>query len=148
MKCREFAILLSLSAFAAIGPMLPAQGGEAANQTCDEQPAFSIAAANLKLAKGTIAVTAYGMASTLGWKSPALKRLPGDGDAGTVTFMFVACRPAFGAEVMTPIAATTTITANAGAVKHVVIEAQTNSQTLDVAEFQGKVRLDDPVVQQ
>lgn len=148
MKYQEFAILLTLSAFAAVGPMLPAQGGEAANQTCDEQPVFSIAAANLMLAKGTIAVTAYGMASTLGWKSPALKRLPGDGDAGTVAFMFIACRPAFGAEVMTPISTTATITANADAVKHVVIEAKTNSQSLDVAEFQGNVHTGDPVVQE
>lgn len=147
MKFREFSILLSLSALAAAASMLPAQGGEAANQTCDEQPVFSVAAANLDIAKGTITVTAYGMASTLGWKSPVLKRLPVGSDAATITFAFVACRPAFGAEVMTPISATATIVAKAGAVKHVVVEARTNSQSLDVAAFQGKVHTGDPVVQ-
>lgn len=147
MKYPKFAILLSLSAFAAAVSLLPAQGGEAANQTCDEQPVFSIAAANLEIEKDTITVTAYGMASTLGWKSPVLKRLPAGGDAGTASFAFVACRPAFGAEVMTPISATVTIAAKAGAVKHVVIEAKTNSQSLEVAEFRGKVHTGDPVVQ-
>jgi len=148
MKYREFAILFSLSAFAAAASALPAQGGQTAGQTCDEQRVYTVAAANLDVAKGTITVTAYGMASTLGWKSPLLRRLPEAGDAATASFAFVACRPAFGAEVLTPISATATIAATADAVKHVVIEARTNSQTLDVAEFQTKVHLDDPVGQE
>lgn len=152
MKYREFAILLTLSAFAATAAMPPAEGGEVASQSCDQQPVFSIDAANLDIAKATTTVTAYGTASTLGWKSPVLKRLPASGDAATVTFVFLACRPAFGAEVMTPISATATISAttgaaNTGAVKHVVIQAGSNSQSLDVAQFQGKVHTSDPVVQ-
>jgi len=146
MTSKEFAILLSLAAAAAAGAALPVRA-EKAQATCDEQPVYSIEAGNLEFGTDTIVVNAYGMASTLGWKSPALKRLAAGGDPATMVYAFVACRPAFGAEVMTPISATATIATGAGGVKHVVIKAKTNSQTLDVAEFQRKLRLDKPQVE-
>lgn len=103
--------------------------------TCTAERVYSVEAANLEFGRGTIAVKAEGMASTLGWKMSALRFLPANGDAGTLTYEFVGCPPAFGAEVMSPISAQATIAANAGMVKHIVIEAKTNNQTLDVAEF-------------
>lgn len=146
MTLRKIAVLLSLTAFGAAGAALPVRAGEAA-AGCDEQPVYSVAAANLEIGTDTITVSAYGMASTLGWKSPALKRLAASGDPATVVYEFVACRPQFGAEVMTPISATVTITTGAGSVKHVVIQAKTNGQTLDVADFQQKLHTDDPPVE-
>lgn len=104
-------------------------------KTCTAERVYSVEAANLEFGRGTIAIKAEGMASTLGWKMPALRLLPASGDAGTLTYEFVGCRPAFGAEVMSPISAQTTIATNTDAVKRIVIEAKTNSQSLDVAEF-------------
>lgn len=134
---RKLFFPLGLAAIAVLGgpPLTAAAAPPEPAKTCAAVRVYSVEAANLEFGRGTITVKAEGMASTLGWKMPALRLLPANGNAGTLAYEFVGCPPAFGAEVMSTISAQTTIATNTEAVKRIVIEAKTNSQSLDVAEF-------------
>jgi hypothetical protein len=88
--------------------------------------------------QGTVPkLVASGMVSTAGWKNAELRFRSitkfRSRDASAV-YAFVACPPDSGAEVLTPITAETlwNLSPQLGRVHHIIIEAATNTTTLDL----------------
>jgi hypothetical protein len=104
---------------------------------CATDAVYSIEAANLDIRGTAITISAEGLASTAGWKNTNLKLESVSEDQTTITYRFVGCPPEFGADVITPVSAQTQFIGDISALRHVVIKAKTNLQTLNIDEFRN-----------
>jgi hypothetical protein len=116
-------------------PPLPTPQRPLPPPDCKQGRVYSVESVHVEMHGNILILAAEGTTSTAGWHNSSLRFLrelhPNERDA-TGVYEFVACRPEIAAEVMTPIAADVPLVGSVATLRHFVIEAQTNAQTLDI----------------
>ena len=103
-----------------------------ASPACDRQLVMQIDSAKISVEPNGIAIDAFGVSESLGWKSPSLV-VTGAAN-GVANVDFVACRPEVSAQALTPIQAHQTLDLDRATTRRIIIRTRDNSMTVEITK--------------
>ncbi len=127
---RSIQIVFAALTVVAAASMLTQPVTGASPVACDRQLVMQIDSAKISVEPDGIAIDAFGVSESLGWKSPSLV-VTGVAN-GVANVDFFACRPEVSAQVLTPIQVHQTLDLDLASTRKVIIRTRTNSMAVEI----------------